>query len=751
MTPTLELNLDDFSYADLYVPERLPRLDQAFLDHLTAQDPALAQRFRTYRAGEGGDGRQTSELLIDAARHLEDFLVEVFGVQPQRDALAASVLGDAAIHAFKDRFVKKCLAGSSAPAGSGFVALDRRLDERVGVTPTSDDRELAVARFWQQADSAGDASDLQLLGDWVRAAAGDEAGREATRTWVSLQVPRRKDFNRLVAVQAPVDATGIGMEGPDGRGRQRDGFGLTDPRCSRREALDQVHYCKYCHSHEGDFCSRGFPGKGAEGVRSNPLGVKLGGCPLNEKISEANVLERDGRSLAALAVIMIDNPLVPATGHRICNDCMTSCIYQKQEPVNIPQIETRILNDVLELPWGYEIYYCLTRWNPLNREHPYARPYHGLSVLCVGTGPAGFNLTHHLLQAGFGVVAVDGLKIEPLAEQWTGTADRLPEPIERIEQLQESLDRRVMTGFGGVAEYGITVRWDKNFLKIVYLTLARQRRFRVYGGIRFGGTLTIDDAWGYGFDHIALATGAGRPTIVPVKNNLARGIRQASDFLMALQLTGAAKSSSLANLQVRLPALVVGGGLTAIDTATEVQAYYIRQVEKLLKRYETLGAEAVQGLLGHREQAILEEYIDHGRQVRAERERAAGTGEAPDFTRLIRRWGGVTVAYRRRMTDSPAYLRNHEEIEKALQEGIYYAECLSPSEALLDENGHVSAMRFDRTSDAEPRQDAVVLPARSVFMAAGSVPNTAYEREHPGTFEMAGRYYAAYSSGGDRR
>ena len=48
--------------------------------------------------------------------------------------------------------------------------------------------------------------------------------------------------------------------------------------------------------------------------------------------------------------------MVAATGHRICNDCMKSCIYQKQEPVDIPQVETRTLKDVLALPWGFEIY-----------------------------------------------------------------------------------------------------------------------------------------------------------------------------------------------------------------------------------------------------------------------------------------------------------------------------------------------------------------------------------------------------------
>ena len=41
-----------------------------------------------------------------------------------------------------------------------------------------------------------------------------------------------------------------------------------------------------------------------------------------------------------------------------------------------------------------------------------------------GMGPAGYTLAHYLVNEGFGVVGVDGLKIEPLDEALTGTAGK---------------------------------------------------------------------------------------------------------------------------------------------------------------------------------------------------------------------------------------------------------------------------------------------------------------------------------------
>ncbi len=217
----------------------------------------------------------------------------------------------------------------------------------------------------------------------------------------------------------------------------------------------------------------------------------------------------------------------------------------------------------------------------------------------------------------------------------TPLGERVPfRPIRDVNELYESLDDRVMAGFGGVAEYGITVRWNKNFLKIIRLLLERRAQFSMFGGVRFGGTLTVDSAFELGFDHVALCAGAGRPTVIPMKNGLARGVRQASDFLMALQLTGAAKTNSVANLQLRMPIVVIGGGLTAIDTATESLAYYVVQVEKFLERYETLVAEK-----GERE-------VRAGWSAGRNRNRRRVSGACARDSRRTRRWRRAKAASR---------------------------------------------------------------------------------------------------------
>ena len=791
MPATLQINIPGFHYADLHVPHRLASLTKIFYESVREKKPELFTRFEVYRSNPeaGLSEPDVSALLIEMGGELSSFIAEMFGIQDHCNAMRVRAEKEQIIFRFKKEFfVRRVIKKYSPEVAAAFdlTVLGRKVEDlrkHFRGLP-DDDTELATAalvvellgheRFLKAslpADSLQYLNDLLervrktgLPGEALPSGNDEPALKEflasmmkiveqwtagcyvqksaQTAAWATFKLPHPVDYEHLVELE-PTDIPAPGANvGPAELYRRRDGFDLTDLRYDSRTVMSEVDYCIFCHERSKDSCSRGLKENGA--YKNNPLGFKLKGCPLDQKISESQYLKGRGDSLGGLAIIMIDNPMVPGTGHRICNDCMKACIYQKQDPVNIPQIETRILMDVLELPWGFEIYSLLTRWNPLNIRHPHALPYNGMNILIVGLGPAGYTLAHYFLNEGFGVIGIDGLKIEPLPPELVGDGATSFDPVREYAALYRKLGERPLTGFGGVSEYGITVRWDKNFLTVLYLNLMRRERFRIYDGIRFGGTITVDDAWAYGFDHVCIATGAGKPTFVTMKNNLIRGIRKASDFLMALQLTGAGKRESMANLQVQLPALVIGGGLTAIDTATELMAYYPVQVTKISHRYERLvckyGRENIEQSFDREELERLHVFLDHAAKIKEERKRAAAAGEEPDFIPLLRAWGGVHIYYRKSMIESPAYRLNHEEIIKSLEEGISFVERMNPVEAIPDEQGAVTEMVFDQMEpvDGKWRSSGRLtrVPARTVMVAAGTVPNVMYEREHPGTFEL---------------
>lgn len=751
-----QLNLKNFHYPDLFHAEGLARLDQLFLISLKKDRSDLYDGLLAYRGSENTHTTpEISDLLIHCANYLENFLANLFNIQEPLAISKIKTISLNPLSIFKKYFVLRRAKKETAKATSlpDFAVLNHWLNEALLKAPLqSEDKELAVAllgtSYLENTDHH--AADIEKLVQWCAKALTTAEGKAIIANWTSFRIPERLDYMNLVET-IPLEEDKLGrVSTPLENFRLRDGFALTDPRMNAREVQNEVNYCIYCHDHDGDFCSKGFPNKKGEkekGFKKNPLDLIMTGCPLEEKISEMNFLKREGSTLAALAVVMIDNPMCPATGHRICNDCMKACIYQKQDPVNIPQIETRVLTDVLNLPWGVEIYDLLTRWNPLRQHQWVMKPYNGRKIMIAGMGPAGFTLAHHLLLEGFAVLGFDGLKIEPLPEKL------IKKPIYQFKDLKESLDERLMAGFGGVAEYGITVRWDKNFLKLIYLSLMRRPYFQVFGGVRFGGTIKVEDAWRMGFDHLAVAVGAGLPKALPIPQSLATGMRQANDFLMALQLGNAAKTNSLTSLQIRMPAVVIGGGLTGVDTATELQAYYITQVEKILKRYQVLekqyGKDNIHQQLDIASREILDEYLRHGLEVKKERERAKLANQRPNFIKLLRSWGGVTIAYRRNMRESPAYINNHEELQKALQEGIFYLEGVEPIAVDLNEHGHAEALICQkrlRNADNEwvNTTEEVRLPARSILAATGTQPNTAYEFEHRGTFNRLNLQYQHY-------
>ena len=765
-TRTLRLAFD-LAFEDLYRRDGLVALDNRFRGWLGALDPALADRLSAARATCGLASREEAALLIALAPFVDAFIGELFGISEEIAALRGRHEELAPLYKAKWKFVKRqALLKYPDPAADlpGFDPNEARAQLSLWMGCNFEELAFAQALTQWQADPAL-AEQLDLAKRYSAWAALTPQGQHLHRKGVLFRQPGKVDPNALLshARQAPVDGVQVFTIDP-AHIRRREGFRLTDKGTDLRGALDEANYCIWCHNQGKDSCSKGLKEKpaadGSVAFKRNTFGVKQAGCPLEERISEFQWAKTQGHAVGALAIIVVDNPIVAGTGHRICNDCMKACIYQKQTPVDIPQAETRTLKDVLELPWGFEIYSLLTRWNPLNLRRPYPKAPAGYKVLVAGMGPAGFTLAHHLINDGHTVTGVDGLKIEPLPTLISGV-DTLGtrvgfDPVEDVDDLYESLDERVLAGFGGVAEYGITVRWNKNFLKLIRLLLERREEFSLHGGVRFGSTLTVDDAFAMGFDHVALAMGAGRPTTLDIPNGLARGVRTASDFLMALQLTGAAKSDSIANMQLRLPVVVIGGGLTAIDTATESLAYYVVQVEKFLARHEALcrlgGEAAARAAWTTWERDTAEEFLAHAQAIRDERARAARDGDAPRIVELLQGWGGVTVAYRKRMVDSPSYTLNHEEIEKALEEGIRFAQCLNPVRIDVDEHGAVDAITLARQVQSDDGRwsegETLRWPARSVFVAAGTQPNTVLAREDSAHFVLEGKYFRAVDETG---
>jgi NADPH-dependent glutamate synthase beta subunit-like oxidoreductase/NAD(P)H-flavin reductase len=726
--PALGLGL---SFPDLATRDGLVTLDRLFVARLHDADADLHARLMQARATPDHlDAKAEGELIVALGPILEDLLAELFGIEAELAAITARTAALDPIHACKRLFVQR-QAIKKYPDPSAFdgPALRRNIESRLGT-------DLTEAAFAAATNNWADDPDLLLR--YAAWATLTQEGRAHHAGGTLFRVPGRPNPDRLVPVET-IERDGVTMlRLPEHDWRQRDGFALTDHGMSDQAALDQINYCIWCHTQGKDSCSKGLKDRKSGGFQKSPFGVPLAGCPLEEKISEMHTLRAGGHLLAAFATIAVDNPMMAATGHRICNDCMKACIYQKQDPVDIPQAETRILKDVLALPWGFEIYSLLTSWNPLDIRRPLPRPTSGRKVLVVGLGPAGYTLAHHLMNDGHTVVAIDGLKIEPL-----GFDPNMP--IHNAEALFENLDDRILAGFGGVAEYGITVRWNKNYLKLVRLLLERRAQFALFGGIRFGGgaTLSLDDAFAMGFDHVALCMGAGKPTVIDMPGGLARGVRQASDFLMALQLTGAAKFSSIANLQLRLPVVVIGGGLTAIDTATESLAYYVRQVEKFAQRHAILTAErGAPTNWTAEEREIAAEFLAHAEAIGLERARAKSAGTEPQLAQLLDSWGGATVAYRRRLLDAPSYTLNHEEVAKAMEEGVRFAEGLTPLEVETDRYGHAAALKVKRADGT-----TATLPARAVIVAAGTQPNTVLARED-GRIKLDGKYFQAIDETG---
>ncbi len=670
----------DCSFEDLNSLSSLSKIDDNFLDFVQKQDLDLSKQIIDYRkqSSDNISKNEYSEFVIKFAPILDDFLAEFFSIEQENTSQKQAHKDFDPIYECRRKFIQRYVVKKYSKEQIeefDFQQISNSLQKLLGEIT-----EISIAKLALEYLSSPEANQQEL---------------ELIAKYCAFMVHNNSSL-ALFDIPRPVEELNHIREHKIDQLKQDCyiGFDYRDRSSSSGQAAAHAKYCIYCHKQNKDSCSVGMK-------HTNPnkyQGKERDGCPLEQKISEMNLLKSQGLNIAALAIIVIDNPLVAATGHRICNDCMQGCIYQKQDPVNIPMVESNILEQVLSLPWGVEIYLLLTKWNPLNIDSPLPKTNTDRNILITGLGPAGFALSHYMINEGHNVVAIDGLKISPLHFDHAKL-------IKNWSDIKIDLSKKQPQGFGGVAEYGITNRWDKNNLTLVRLMLERRANFDMIGGIRLGSNITTKQAFEAGFDHIALCVGAGKPRFMKESGYFAKGVRSAADFLMNLQQGGAHLKNSNSNLLVRMPAIVIGAGLTAIDSAVELLHYYPEQVKKFLSDWEA--KQHPEQNLNASELEIAHEFIEHALMFRAAK-------SPQQKLEILQSIGGVTVCYRKELKQSPAYRLNHEEIEHALAIGVKFEELMLPEKINTDEYDYVSSVDFTNGKN---------IKAKSVLVAIGTEAN----------------------------
>src|SRR5580698_7201965 len=104
------------NFNDLYAREGLVKLDAAFVAELKAADVVLHNRFMAARAEYATlADKDHSQLLLDLAPHVEDFIGKLFGIEKEIRALAQTHHELAPLYACKRLFVQRRAAKALKP------------------------------------------------------------------------------------------------------------------------------------------------------------------------------------------------------------------------------------------------------------------------------------------------------------------------------------------------------------------------------------------------------------------------------------------------------------------------------------------------------------------------------------------------------------------------------------------------------------------------------------------------------------
>src|SRR5262245_63029470 len=228
MTQRLTLGFG-LRFEELYSRDGLVRLDACFVDMLKARNGDLHRRLMAARAApDEVAGKTESDLIVELAPELDDFIAELFGIADEVRALRSRHDALAPLYEVKRLFVQRRAAKKYGPDQADSFdgdALRAELEPLLG-------SELTELRFaervelWMKAETENSAA-LELAARYAAWAVHTEEGRRRHKSGVLFKVPHKVDPYHLIPVETEV-VDGVTI--PRVLRRARDGFARSEER-----------------------------------------------------------------------------------------------------------------------------------------------------------------------------------------------------------------------------------------------------------------------------------------------------------------------------------------------------------------------------------------------------------------------------------------------------------------------------------------------------------------------------------------
>jgi len=308
------------NFSDLNSLKGLKKIDKIFLSYLEQKNLILHKKLTEYRSSLQAlkSSIEYSKFLLELAPYFDDFITELFSIEAENFALKQNQQNFNIIYECKRKFVQRVFKNYYHHNNKeiNFPEISQKLTGLIGRITQENFAENVIK--WLRAPEKFQ-SELNVAAEYAVYMVLNNSSLPL------FTIPRPANPDNLIREnRIQMLAKHISL-----------GFDYRDNELNLENALSNAKYCIYCHHQQKDSCRFGIKNAKQESQQTN-------GCPLDQKISEMNELMSAGFNIGALSVILIDNPLVAATGHGICIDCMKSCFFKKQDPFNILFIESKI-------------------------------------------------------------------------------------------------------------------------------------------------------------------------------------------------------------------------------------------------------------------------------------------------------------------------------------------------------------------------------------------------------------------------